>query len=77
MKKKLKKLVPYWLSSHHEQVCAVCETPHAYAVETRCVACDLPNCQFCVVVVAGEPYCPGCHDEGRPSRWQRARSGKA
>ncbi|MGN6186750.1 MAG: hypothetical protein ACTHQM_24200, partial [Thermoanaerobaculia bacterium] len=77
LRKKLKKLVPYWLTSQHEQVCVTCDAPHAYAVEVRCVACDEANCPFCIVVVAGEPFCPACHDEGRPSRWRREQSGRA
>ncbi|HET8796632.1 MAG TPA: hypothetical protein VFO89_03030 [Thermoanaerobaculia bacterium] len=76
LRRKLKKLVPWWLSAAGEQVCTTCEAPHAYAVEVRCVACDLAQCPFCAVVVAGESYCPLCHVEGRPSRWRRARSGK-
>jgi hypothetical protein len=66
---------PYWLEGSGE-ICGECEHPHAHAVAARCVACDRAFCPMCVVVVAGEAFCPECHDEGRPSPWRRARSGK-
>ena len=70
------KPLPYWLD-RGEELCSGCEHTHSYAVAARCVACDGSFCPMCVVVVAGESYCPTCHDEGRPAKWRRARSGKA
>ena len=72
--------VPYWLASG-EQRCAVCERTHALAVTVYCVACDRPQCSFCITIVEGEGFCPDCHaehePERRPRRWLRGRSGKA
>lgn len=59
IRKKLKRLVPYWLSSH-EQHCVVCLAPHARAVEVRCAGCDRVHCAFCVITVNGEPFCDEC-----------------
>jgi hypothetical protein len=62
IRKKLRRLVPYWLRSH-EQACVACGAPHAHAVEVRCVACDRAHCSFCVVIVEDDPFCIECQPE--------------
>jgi hypothetical protein len=79
--RKKRREVPYWLAPG-EEVCAVCDRPHAAAVTVFCVVCDRPQCTFCIAVVSGEAVCPDCNPEvekeaRRPRRWLRGRSGKA
>jgi hypothetical protein len=52
---------PYWLSG--TETCELCEQPHLLQAEYRCVACDCPACEHCVVVDrrTGEVLCHTCH----------------
>ncbi|MGZ7038659.1 MAG: hypothetical protein ACXVJO_10830 [Thermoanaerobaculia bacterium] len=53
------KAPPYWLVAH-EVICAVCDVPHAHAVEIRCVECDRSLCPTCAVEHLLEHFCPEC-----------------
>ena len=63
IRKKLKKVLPWWLTGREEH-CAGCGQAHAHGVTVHCVACDQPFCPVCVVVVEGEAFCSSCHVEG-------------
>jgi hypothetical protein len=62
MGRRLRRLIPYWLR-RGERTCSECHGTHAYEIEARCVACDRPFCPICIVVIAGEVFCPGCAEE--------------
>jgi len=64
-KKKKRFRLPYWLGGG-DRTCAGCGRRHAHHAETRCVACDRPQCSFCIEVVEGEPFCSECMAGGGP-----------
>lgn len=53
--------MPYWLPGDDDEICRMCDSPHASVMTVRCDACDEFVCQFCVVrTEEATYYCSTC-----------------